>query len=210
MPSDEAILRHKAKWETLAHPREGPAGGKSNAGARKGPPEEAHVTAAKERRAEGRRLRRPVRPGGVELFKFGGRWDVRPPPVTMFTCGFHASTVGVDPYFRNEGAQWIKAKSFDHSTVRARALKQLAEEGTAAVNNSANLAELGYELRARRRLGDYGLGAAGRSRRLADEIMEKEYPLWGNINAAMVKDREDREQYMKKVEKSNRGASLGF
>jgi hypothetical protein len=38
--------------------------------------------------------------------------------------------------------------------------------------------QLGYDLRARRRNGDWGLGAAARHKTEADIFINKHYPIW--------------------------------
>ncbi|XRB13907.1 hypothetical protein RI054_07g37450 [Pseudoscourfieldia marina] len=221
--ADAAILTHKAKWEKQMYD--------ADVNAEKFPPLPPPLTNEKKaemRRKEGYHPRRPRKPNGIQMAQ-GGHWNVRPPPLTTFLMGFHASTIGVDPFFSKEGPQWVpgkkpadvaREKSRSRSHRSSRTSSRTDENGneastpsSSAGNGEAHIPEeyqlnekelnrpgtsLGYELRARRRHADYGLGEAGRSRRHADEVFEKEYPMWGKVKGS-TNTEEDREAYEKYV-----------
>lgn len=47
--------------------------------------------------------------------------------------------------------------------------------------------QLGFDLRARRRNADWGLGEAGRSRKEADIAINRRYPIWGRVDSEAMK-----------------------
>ena len=63
--------------------------------------------------------------------------------------GYHSSTLGHDTLFKNEGPQWVPPKPYTPPTHVD--VPRVVRPAT----------QLGFELRARRKVGDYGLGEVG-------------------------------------------------
>ena len=91
------------------------------------------------------------------------------------SLGYHTSTLGHDELFRHQGPQWVPPPkaSFTRGEV---GVPKYARPQT----------QMGVDIRARRRKGEYGLGEAGRQRKQADKLLEEHYPLWGRVGGEKI------------------------
>lgn len=90
------------------------------------------------------------------------------------TMGYHACTLGHDVMYAHQGPQY----------VRRPPLTPPAHVEVPKVVRPQT--QLGFELRARRRNADWGLGEAGRQRKEAGIAINKRFPPWGRVDGAVL------------------------
>mmetsp|Transcript_69238 Transcript_69238/g.219077 ORF Transcript_69238/g.219077 Transcript_69238/m.219077 type:complete len:283 (+) Transcript_69238:270-1118(+) len=113
---------------------------------------------------------------GITIAAGGGRWAQDNAPLMCNTLGYHTAVLGHDGLFPHQGPQWRRGTPPRVETPPFPSCGFL-RPATA----------MGYELRARRKIGDWGLGEAGRSRHEANILFERHFPMWGRVGGKNTK-----------------------
>ena len=82
------------------------------------------------------------------------RWERERAPLWYHSMGYHAAVLASDPLYPHQGPKWRNRKK--------KAVTANKEAGT--LRDARPITTIGYDMRARWKLGDLGLGVLGRAR----------------------------------------------